>query len=1388
MRLASLFLSICMAMTLQPFIALAEETGSGDISGYISGGIFQDTTWGNVTLTGDVSLSNGVTIQLDGTVTVRGAATLSGGTLIRQSGNSSILFSVEDGGKLTLENVVLDGGGVSGDDGWNGPSGNSILVVKSGGELTLDNGTTVQNHYAPSGLTLGGFDSGAAVHVYSGGALTMNAGSMIRNGRNESSDRGAGVSNWGSFTMNDGTVSGFVIANSYTSVGPIGGGKTVMGGSGGGIFNAGVFSMRGGEISGNSAVQYGGGVANYAVGNAPVFELFDGAEIKNNVVTGTTDTSLAYVGGGGVYTNRGAAFTMHGGRITENSASATDPNGYAVYGGGGLFLEGGTFVMESGVISNNETAEYGGGIQVYQGTANARLKGGNITGNRAAKSGGGIYQYYGTLTIEPTADGELHISENSAAKGGGLAVDAGNTAMTGGIVSENSATSNGGGVYISEYISSASFLGGEIVDNLSTNGSLGPDMLVGKATSIGRRLYVPNGMCLADGAYLIITAAFNDDARVGVSVQTPPVSCGIENGVLVAQTDPESQEALTEEELAHFTYDGGTCVLKRKESDGKLYACLSAQQPNIAIDYEAEKLTGLPESGTYTINGAQSYNGQAGASSLDIDNDWFGTTLTIVQKGDGGVLDSQPQYLAIPPRPGTPTLTVTHVSRLNWQNGKLEISGVAEGLTVECSEDSGVNWKAIPSEGIANTNAGCYQVRIKASNENGNFCSDSGMGKVYAYPYSVVNTPLEITSSSVTLSGGAAKGTGEFSAALQYRVVGSETWKDIAIAANCTADHVFEAVKIIGLAPDTDYEVQVTAVDKTTTLEHTVHIFFRTSSAGIPPKGTIETDVSGSSERPAVVSVRQGDTVLASAAGTVKNGVPFTAEFTSLPDGVYSVVCVSKDFIETRSVTIDNGISSGKTSFMIPAGNTNTIVKRKGEDTPPIAVQGLPALITEADTAAAASGATVEYVLTVKKEDETDAGGAESLKILAKEKGKAEDLYYLDIALEKTLVDASKKVTVNSIAGADQILEIAFPIPHGLSDRKNIVVFRYHEESAAALDKFLSRQQLPTTEGFYVDTAMGYVFVYARSFSTYALACDKLSGGFPEGARCTLSYVSNGGTAYPDEQVACGTTVRLEKTPWREGYTFLGWYSDRELTRPVTELVMNGSRTVYAKWKVTEIPAALNGTDHNAYLVGFEDGTVRPDAPVTRAEVAMIFYRLLKEDVRIQFETEQNPFADVNAPSWYNTAVSTLAGMGILNGRTSTSFAPGQPITRGEFAAVAARFSGESYSGGDLFPDIKTYWARESINLAASLGWVGGLQDGTFAPESSITRAEAVTLVNRMLLRLPAGKESLLPEMRTWPDNADENQWYYLAMQEASNSHNYQLDGDGVHETWTSLQ
>ena len=156
MRLASLFLSICMAMTLQPFIGACGRDRKRGHKRVHKRGIFQDTTWGNVTLTGDVSSSNGVTIQLDGTVTVRGAATLSGGTLIRQSGNSSILFSVEDGGKLTLENVVLDGGGVSGDDGWNGPSGNSILVVKSGGELTLDNGTTVQNHYAPLGADIGG--------------------------------------------------------------------------------------------------------------------------------------------------------------------------------------------------------------------------------------------------------------------------------------------------------------------------------------------------------------------------------------------------------------------------------------------------------------------------------------------------------------------------------------------------------------------------------------------------------------------------------------------------------------------------------------------------------------------------------------------------------------------------------------------------------------------------------------------------------------------------------------------------------------------------------------------------------------------------------------------------------------------------------------------------------------------------------------------------------------------------------------------------------------------------------------------------------------------------------------------------------------------------------
>ena len=217
----------------------------------------------------------------------------------------------------------------------------------------------------------------------------------------------------------------------------------------------------------------------------------------------------------------------------------------------------------------------------------------------------------------------------------------------------------------------------------------------------------------------------------------------------------------------------------------------------------------------------------------------------------------------------------------------------------------------------------------------------------------------------------------------------------------------------------------------------------------------------------------------------------------------------------------------------------------------------------------------------------------------------------------------------------------------------------------------------------------------------------------------------------------------------------------------------------------TKVPALLNGSNHFAYVVGYKDGNVRPQGNITRAETAAIFFRLLKEDVRSENLSKHNDFADVTEDSWYNTAVSTMAGMNILKGRTANSFAPQAPITRAEFAAICARFDSGKAEENNSFTDISGHWAEKEIERAATLGWVSGYMDGSFHPDAPITRAEAMTLINRVLCRMPETKADLLDSMTKWPDNQP-GAWYYLAVQEATNSHTYEQK-DSKYETWTAL-
>ena len=243
----------------------------------------------------------------------------------------------------------------------------------------------------------------------------------------------------------------------------------------------------------------------------------------------------------------------------------------------------------------------------------------------------------------------------------------------------------------------------------------------------------------------------------------------------------------------------------------------------------------------------------------------------------------------------------------------------------------------------------------------------------------------------------------------------------------------------------------------------------------------------------------------------------------------------------------------------------------------------------------------------------------------------------------------------------------------------------------------------------------------------------------------TVTYESNGGSTVPSQTVKYNETANKPADPTKSGYTFAGWYTEEKLTNkydfaaPVT-----GNITLYAKWTRNYAPRpytpptvvipddalGLNTTDHFAYIVGYGNGEVRPQNNITRAEVATIFFRLLTDDVRDENLTKTNRYSDVAATSWYNTAVSTLRSMGIITG----------------------------------YPD------------------------GTFGPQRDITRAETMTLVNRVLNRQPETEDDLLPNMTVWTDNANPKAWYYLAVQEATNSHYYKFKTNSKYEKWTELR
>ena len=397
-------------------------------------------------------------------------------------------------------------------------------------------------------------------------------------------------------------------------------------------------------------------------------------------------------------------------------------------------------------------------------------------------------------------------------------------------------------------------------------------------------------------------------------------------------------------------------------------------------------------------------------------------------------------------------------------------------------------------------------------------------------------------------------------------------------------------------------------------------------------------------------------------------------------------------------------------------------------------------------------------------------------------------------------VPLNKNATLN-FDGADGAIQVPFPVPVAHVDRelKNFTLTyvsnggteyaaeTYKEGTEVAIDKAPTREGY-IFKGWYADEAL------TQAVSKVTMDSDKTvyAKWEKELKNFTLTYVSNGGTEFDPETYKEGTEVPLSKIPTREGFSFLGWYADAALTQLVTKVTMDSDKTVYASWKEDETPVLEKG-DHFAYIIGYKDGYVRPNRNISRAEVATIFFRLLTDDAREKYWSSTNNYSDVKDTDWCNNAISTLSNMGILKGYEDGTFHPNAPVTRAEFAVIAARFSDGAADDYATFSDVSNdYWASKEIAKAAKLGWIKGYTDGTFRPTNNITRAEVMTLVNRVLER-GVDEEGLMEDAIQWADNKP-GDWYYYDVQEATNSHEYvrtdkPIDGqDFCYEEWIKLK
>ena len=408
-----------------------------------------------------------------------------------------------------------------------------------------------------------------------------------------------------------------------------------------------------------------------------------------------------------------------------------------------------------------------------------------------------------------------------------------------------------------------------------------------------------------------------------------------------------------------------------------------------------------------------------------------------------------------------------------------------------------------------------------------------------------------------------------------------------------------------------------------------------------------------------------------------------------------------------------------------------------------------------------------QYLLTIVVDDELNArsyftalpqpDGAELMPTIT-----FKNKYYEDPNADDVTLDLSKYVTKTFESrhgkSATETFEARVEI---WVKNPEIIVIAAEENAIAVYDS-------DPVNGTVVYDGIGTVMLSTGEKASFTFATNpKLDRRYAYAIRVTEVTGNNTDVEY-DKTVyesRFGFFYDTKKIQWLEGtsnFSFTNTYTGIDDYYPIIIPTIINKDT-----------GMLNKTDHFAYVIGYPDGTVHPNGQITRAEVATIFFRLLRDEVRDGAFTTSNTYSDVAYGKWYNNPISTMSALGIITGYPDGTFKPNKPITRAEFAAIAARFDETQSGKSATFSDVIGHWAAKEIGIAYYNDWIKGYPDGTFKPDQNITRAEAMTLINRVLERKPESPADLLTNMNKWTDNMDTSKWYYLDVQEATNSHGY---------------